>query len=364
MTMRLDPAMAEALRLTRAGDLPEATRLIQARLAGGTAGAPRADADVVDLAPTRVTVSSEPRTTNRWSGMSDNDAAGRFVERRHSGPEGVLDYRLYLPRGAVAGMPLVVMLHGCTQSPEDFARGTGMNRIADELGFVVAYPRQKTAANPNKCWNWFRPEDQRRDRGEPALIAGVTRQILADERANPRRVYVAGLSAGGAAAAVLAACYPDVYVAVGIHSGLAYGAAHDLPSALMAMKRGGGASAVRKGPNTGFVPVITFHGDRDRLVHAGNSREIIAAATAAARIPLMTLTETGRSGGGRRYAREVSADAEGRVLIEQWTVHGAGHAWSGGDAAGSHTDPTGPDASREMLRFFLDHEAALPAGVT
>ena len=268
-----------------------------------------------------------------------------------------MSYMLYRPANAAAGMPLVVMLHGCTQSPEDFARGTGMNSLADELGFLVAYPRQSQSANPQKCWNWFKPGDQQRDRGEPALLAGIARQVIAENRADPERVYVAGLSAGGAAAAIMAAEYPDVFAAVGIHSGLACGAARDLPSAMMAMQRGGGAAGAAQAGRR-FVPVITFHGDRDATVHEVNSREIVAAASAAAGVPLQVRVEQGRSPSGRSFTRELSVAPDGKVVIEQWTIAGSGHAWSGGHSAGSYTDPSGPEASREMVRFFLDHRRA------
>lgn len=264
---------------------------------------------------------------------------------------------LYQPADVTSGMPLVVMLHGCTQSPEDFALGTGMNRLADELGFLVAYPRQTPTANQQRCWNWFRPGDQERGRGEPALIAGVARDVIAAEGADGSRVYVAGLSAGGAAAAVMAAAYPDLFAAVGVHSGLACGAARDLPGALSAMRRGTASDVKRGWAGVRFVPLVTFHGDRDRTVHEINARELVAAATAATGVPIQTEVEKGKAG-GRSYTRSLSRDAAGRVLIEQWTVAGAGRAWSGGDSAGSHADAAGPNASREMMRFFLTHKLA------
>lgn len=346
--MTFNPAIAEAMRLTRAGDLGRATALIQSSLGGKVAAAPpppEVAGLLLDLTPDRRRV-TEP---NEKPGPS-----GTFHARTFRGAAGALGYRLYVPADAKAGMPLVVMLHGCTQSPEDFARGTGMNRLADELGLLVAYPGQSQSANAQKCWNWFKPGDQQRDRGEPALIAGITRQVIVDERADPSRVYVAGLSAGGAAAAIMGAAYPDLYAAVGIHSGLACGSARDLPSALKAMRMGrGGGSAPGRGR---FVPVITFHGDRDTVVHEVNSREIVAAAAAATDGSLQTRMEKGRTDGGRSYSREVSADGSGRTVIEQWTIHGGDHAWAGGDASGSYTDPSGPDASREMIRFFLSHK--------
>lgn len=358
--MALTSSMAEALRLTRAGNLGEATKVIQAMLMGrastGNAPVPATSSDLLDLIPTKVSISRKHDAAREPN--VDIDVPGSFLERRYGGDAGTLGYRLYVPANARAGMPLVVMLHGCTQSPETFARGTGMNLLADEFGFLVAYPGQTTSANAQRCWNWFNPGDQRRDRGEPALVAGVARQVITDLQADPRRVYVAGLSAGGAAAAVVAAEYPELFAAVGIHSGIACGAARDLPSALFAMQRGRGS---RPGAATGaFVPTITFHGDRDTTVNMVNSGEIMAAAVAALDRPIEKRVDTGKSDGGRFYTREVSTDGSGPPVLEQWTIHGAGHAWSGGDAAGSYTDPSGPDASREMLRFFLSHELATP----
>lgn len=353
--MALHSSIAEALRLTRSGDLAEATALLRTALSGGglTAADVPAAGGAADLVPGRVAI------TSRYGRPDPRPAspAGRFEARRHAGPGRAIDYMLHRPARAAPGMPLVVMLHGCTQSPEDFARGTGMNRLADELGFLVAYPRQTQATNPQKCWNWFRPGDQQRGNGEPALIAGLTRDIVAAERADPARIYVAGLSAGGAAAAIMAHAYPDLFAAVGIHSGLACGAARDLPSALAAMKRGATHGVGPRAADARFVPVITFHGDRDGTVDEVNARQIVAAAAAATRVPITVEVLTGDAG-GRRYTRALSRDDRGRVLIEQWTIAGAGHAWSGGDATGSYADAAGPDASRAMLRFFLDHSMA------
>jgi poly(hydroxyalkanoate) depolymerase family esterase len=353
----LRSSMGEALRLTRAGRLTEATGLIRDLLGGKAGGAEPPEArdrladQPLEVPFERVDAPKAKPKAKAGAGASTT-VAGQVLEGRWTGAAGVLDYRLYLPREHRAGMPVVVMLHGCTQSAEDFARGTRMDTLADELGFVVFYPRQTQAANMQKCWNWFKPGDQERDRGEPALIAGATRQVLAEHGGDGARVYVAGLSAGGAAAAIMAARYPDLFAAVGVHSGLACGSARDLPSALSAMRSGGRAA---NGRGERFVPVITFHGDQDHTVNEANSREIVAAASGAAEATLTARVESGRAPGGRAYRREVSQDAQGRVLIEQWTVHGSGHAWSGGDAAGSYTDPQGPDASREMLRFFLTH---------
>ena len=259
-------------------------------------------------------------------------------------------------------LPLVVMLHGCTQSPDDFAAGTRMNVLAEEHGCLVAYPAQSASANISKCWNWFKAEDQQRDGGEPSLIAGITRQIMAEYPVDPQRVYVAGLSAGGAAAAVMAATYPDLYAAVGVHSGLAVGAAKDMPSAFAAMQGGATTSransARRQRCGEGrMVPTIVFHGDQDRTVNPRNGDQVIAQARGAATDDLQATAtaQQGQAAGGRSYRRTTHADAAGQAMLEQWVIQGAGHAWAGGSPAGSYTDPQGPDASREMLRFFLEH---------
>jgi poly(hydroxyalkanoate) depolymerase family esterase len=272
---------------------------------------------------------------------------------------GTRSYKLYVPgRRAAEPLPLIVMLHGCTQSPDDFAAGTGMNALAEEKGCLVAYPAQPASANPSKCWNWFNPGDQQRDRGEPSLIAGITRQIMRDHPVDPSRVYVAGLSAGGAAAAIMGAAYPDLYAAIGVHSGLACGAASDLPSAFAAMRHGPAAPHCNGGPGTAagarIVPTIVFHGDQDTTVHPRNGDQVIARSKAAA-IELRATVQRDQVPGGHGYSRTVHSDPAGRALLEQWTIHGAGHAWAGGGPDGSYTDPRGPDAAREMVRFFLEH---------
>ncbi|OOG87690.1 hypothetical protein B0E41_03900 [Hydrogenophaga sp. A37] len=294
---------------------------------------------------------------------------GQFLLRSFTGPAGARAYKLYIPAHTAAQaaqpMPLVVMLHGCTQSPDDFAAGTQMNRLADERGVLVVYPEQPSSANPSRCWNWFRSEDQQRGSGEPALLAGIVEAVGKECAVDPKRVFVAGLSAGAAMAVVLGETYPELFAAVGAHSGLPYAAAHDIPSALGAMK-GRGAMGRGHFPGTAddprldashAVPVIVFHGDRDHTVQHSNGETIVSQARAAhARLPkalaLVSTTEEGETG-GRRYTRTVHADAQGQPRVEQWTLHGAGHAWSGGDPSGSFTDAAGPDASAEMLRFFL-----------
>jgi poly(hydroxyalkanoate) depolymerase family esterase len=284
----------------------------------------------------------------------------RFEERTYVNEAGSRPYKLYIPSGYTGqALPLVVMLHGCTQSPDDFAAGTQMNELAEEHRLLVAYPAQTQAANMSKCWNWFSATDQQRDQGEPSLIAGITRQIMRDFPVEAGRVFIAGLSAGGAAAAIMGATYPDLYTAVGVHSGLACGAASDMPSAFAAMKQGGslrGGGSRRPG---GFVPTIVFHGDRDTTVNPINGDQVIAQAKAAA--DLRTTVSRGEAPGGMGYTRTLQADESGRPMLEHWVLHGAGHAWSGGSAAGSYTEPRGPDASREMMRFFLEQPVTATA---
>jgi len=292
---------------------------------------------------------------------------GKFIEATYSNLAGTRAYKLYIPSGYRGqALPLVVMLHGCTQSPDDFAAGTRMNLIAEEQTCLVVYPAQPSEANAAKCWNWFRPSDQRRGQGEPSLIAGITRQVMRDYSVDPQRVYIGGLSAGAAAAAaaVMGATYPDLYAAICVHSGLAWGAANDIPSAFAAMRQGELSASSRSGDISAVlehgsaVPTIVFHGDRDNTVHPRNGDHVIAQKRTT---NLQKNMHRGRVPGGHAYTRTIHTDASGRAILEHWEIHGAGHAWSGGSPAGSYTDPRGPDAAREMLRFFLEHPSPTAA---
>jgi poly(hydroxyalkanoate) depolymerase family esterase len=275
----------------------------------------------------------------------------RFETRTFTGAGGSRNYKIYVPSTYTGqSLPVLVMLHGCTQYPDDFARGTRMNGLAEEQSFLVVYPEQPRSANMQRCWNWYEPADQQRDGGEPALIAGIVRQVITEFSADAKRVYAAGLSAGGAAAAVLAATYPDLFAAVGVHSGLACGAARDMPSAFAAMRGDGtGTFAGKRHP----VPTIVFHGDRDKTVNVANGDRVAAQAPSGP--GLTQAVNEGRTPDGVTYTRTVRTDASGRAVLEQWVLHGTGHAWSGGDSSGSFADARGPDASREMVRFFLAH---------
>jgi poly(hydroxyalkanoate) depolymerase family esterase len=262
------------------------------------------------------------------------------------------------------------MLHGCTQGPDDFAAGTRMNELAEAQPCLVVYPAQTPAANGSKCWNWFKATDQHREQGEPSIIAGITREILATHNVDRQRIYVAGLSAGGAMALTMAMTYPDLYAAAGIHSGLPHGAAKDLPSALMMMQRNAVAPGRRAPAIPGgrpAIPTIVFHGDRDKTVHPGNGEDVIAQCapprsgrSRKADAVLRVNVERGQVPKGHAYTRTTYHDADGQAVMEQWLIHGAGHAWSGGSSRGSYTDPKGPDASWEMLRFFRERSKPKP----
>ncbi|MFN4059413.1 MAG: alpha/beta hydrolase family esterase [Paracoccus hibiscisoli] len=282
--------------------------------------------------------------------------SGRFISGSHDCNFGARTYRLYVPSVAVspvASVPLVVMLHGCGQTPEDFAKGTRMNTLAQDLGVMVLYPAQSRDAHPNRCWNWFREGDQQRGGGELALLADMVRTIIASHPVDPARVYVAGLSAGASAALLLAHAYPDLFAAVGCHSGLPTGAARDKGSALIAMKQGNPGTRLDRP-----VPTIIFHGSDDHVVTARNGR--LVALRALETFPRLEVTEQARQvAKGRAYVRTLHRIGRGRAYVEHWLIKGSGHAWSGGSRSGRFVDPTGPDASREMLRFFLRHKTTL-----
>jgi poly(hydroxyalkanoate) depolymerase family esterase len=397
--------MAEATRLTRIGRLAEATALIQRTLGGMSVPARRSTrADASNEAVVRiveVTPALPGPTIQGGAGASPGPApaspavppqtpspdvlqlpgrlhdpmqrrqplrpgvvspsshpGGKFVDGVYSNTAGTRTYKLYIPRSYTGqSVPLVIMLHGCTQNSVDFAAGTRMNMFAEGKTFLVAYPEQVSSANNSKCWNWFQPADQQRGMGEPSVIAGITRQIMNSYHIDINRVYVAGMSAGGAMAVIMAATYPDLYAAVGVHSGLAYCAAQDVRSGFAAMRRGADQSARQL---TTVIPLIAFHGDRDTTVSPVNADHLLdqwlkATSHEQGRSAHSTKVERGQVVGGRAYTRSIYHDASGHAIVEKWLVHQAGHAWSGGSSDGSFTDPRGPDASNELLRFFAEH---------
>jgi len=409
----------DATRLTRSGQLAEATVAIQRALAEATQAGTHTErqGDVIDVevverpsAATRATdehAASVAEPVHTVTGVFEADdervvanaitardapteadpdlvvdappvarppsGRGRFLASSFTGAAGTRPFKLFVPEGFDGeALPLVVMLHGCTQNPDDFAAGTRMNAIAQEQGFFVLYPAQAPRSNSQKCWNWFSPQHQQRGSGEPALLAGMTRHILQTHGVDRDRVYVAGLSAGGAMAAILGRESPDVFAAAGVHSGVVPGAAYDVASAFAVM-RAGPASANPASPfvlwtpptapvaTSGSLPLIVFHGDADQTVVIANADAVIAAALGGATVVASTSQGMGATG-ERAFKRTVwrrdDAAPDAAALAEHWVVHGSPHAWSGGDPSGSFTDPSGPDASREMLRFFAEHPRA------
>jgi poly(hydroxyalkanoate) depolymerase family esterase len=340
MTTYLTTLMRETSRLMQAGDLVEATRNIQRVLGSQTATPPH-------RAPPASPAPAQAKVLN--AGLQGDT----FASGWHVHASATHRYKLYSPPGHQGRrLPLVVMLHGCTQNPDDFAAGTGMNASAREQGFFVLYPEQTQQANPSRCWNWFKHSHQARGRGEPAWIASLTAALAAEQGIDTRRIYIAGLSAGGAMAAITANAYPELFAAVGVHSGLPPGVAGNLPDAL-ALMRSGALGTVQSGqpaaPPQVLVPTIVFHGDADQTVHPRNGEQVFVAAGGAGHAQV----EQGVSASGRRFTRSTHHGLNGAVLAEHWLVHGAGHAWSGGSASGSFTDANGPDATHEMLRFFF-----------
>ena len=359
MIKSLGDTMGHALAATRAGNLSEATRLIQSGLSGAAPAQPQRD--VVSTSPrlngskiNRDAETIEPQAAphSKWRspfqempGIFGRNAAvpqplseGAQIESRTGTSEaGSRNYRLYIPSNTPKG--LIVMLHGCSQSADDFAIGTGMNAVAEQFDLLVAYPEQTRSANANGCWNWFEPAHQGRGMGEPEIIAEITRTLLAEF--SVKEAMVAGLSAGGAMAGVLAETYPELFSAVGVHSGLATGSSSDMGSAFAAMQ---GRSGVLTRTEQ-VVPTLIVHGTSDTTVHHSNATRIVESFGVA--------TETAQteqfSAGGRTVTRSIYRAGS----IELWSVEGAGHAWSGGQAGGSYTDASGPDASAEMVRFFL-----------
>ena len=348
--------MNEATRLTQAGQVTAATALIQQALRQRTFAAETDTAeDVVIDVIARVIGPCAAEPLLRGPVLQPlgegHEEAGSFGEGHAA-----RSFKLFVPPHEVhvGPRPLVVMLHGCTQDPDDFALGTQMNELARVHGLYVLYPSQSRRANPQGCWNWFKGSHQQRGRGEPATLAGMTRFITGQHDIDPSRVYVAGLSAGGAMAAILGQAYPDVFAAVGVHSGLPPGAAKDLPGGLAAMRG--------QAPGAGEplrVPTIVFHGDADATVHPCNGAQLFDAAPGDPARVEQEPVQHARS--RRRATRHRRLDEHGRVVAEHWVVHGAAHAWSGGHHAGSHCDADGPDASAEMLRFFLSHRLSKPS---
>jgi poly(hydroxyalkanoate) depolymerase family esterase len=368
MKPRLLDAMGEALSLVRQSNVAEATALLRRALSGEAPQGRDSASDAQPLLPPAPAFAPPPRrplgevlralrTRPAVPGGAPeaepaHDFGERFLKRVHRGPAGSLTFRLYVPADRERReLALVLMLHGCTQNPEDFALGTQMNDLAEEFGLIVAYPHQPRRANPSGCWNWFDRRHQNRGSGEPAKLAGLAQALAKEFGVGQERIFAAGLSAGGAMAEVLAATYPDVFAAVGVHSGLPYRSAVDVPSAFAAMKGTAAVNSSSPAANDRRCRKIIIHGGADLTVNSVNGERILDQAergdTTLKRIDLDW------EGEGGRVRRTVLEDAEGRPVVEHLFVEGGGHAWYGGDPRGSYTQAVGLDASRVMVRFFL-----------
>jgi poly(hydroxyalkanoate) depolymerase family esterase len=305
--------------------------------------------------------------------------AGEWVTGSASNAAGSRNYLLWVPSTYDKRKPtaLVMLLHGCMQTPQDVAAISGMNLVADKNNFLVVYPEQTREANPLRCWNWFDAKHQERDSGEPALLAAIIKQVGSTHNLDARRVYVAGISAGAAMAVVMGAAYPDLFSGIGVMAGLGFKAGTTVETGLAAMKQGGpdpkqlgllAFEAMTKGPRGKSVrrmPVIVFHGDADPYLSPLNADQVIAQwaktndylddgkdnASVKAE-PARTFEES--VPGGHDYIRYVYGDHSDRLLMEKWIVKGLGHAWSGSPAAAPFADPKGPNASAEMWRFFTE----------
>ncbi len=369
--------LINATRLTGVGKLMDATRLIQRALLGASPAVQKQSQPAARREPVRSTNELQnrepppqviilPPPTLPTTPRPPRADLAPFLPRRTASFtkhqfvfEGTAyPYRLYIPATPVSDaattalLPLIVLLHGCKQDALDFSHGTAMNDLAEAQQAMVLYPEQITSGNAMRCWNWFDPSHQQAGRGEPGMIAALTQKMITHEGADPDRIYVAGLSAGGAMAAVVANLYPHLFAAVGVHSGLAAGAAQSMMQAFSAMQEGA------KGHHTTALPTIVFHGTADQTVNPSNGVHITQAALAAFKaegLDLVKSKATVHHGDDQSADRTLYSDANGKPFVESWRISAGPHAWSGGSVQGSYTDPDGPDASAAMLAFFLQH---------
>jgi poly(hydroxyalkanoate) depolymerase family esterase len=318
-------------------------------------------------------------------GHATGAQAGDWVSGSASNSSGSRNFKLWVPSGydKRKSSPLVMMLHGCMQKPEDLATISGMNDVADKNNFLVVYPEQPADANPLKCWNWFDPRHQARDSGEPALLAAIVKQVQASNRIDADRIFVVGISAGAAMAVVMGVTYPDLFDGIGVCAGLEFKAATSAETGLAAMKQGGpdpkqqGLIAFKsitenlRGKSKRHLPVIVFQGDADPYVNPLNADQLIAqwaetndylddARNNGSIKSQPSSTTEGSVPGGHQFAKSSYNDRAGRLLMEKWIVKGLGHAWSGSPAASAFGDPKGPNASQEMWRFFVATTSRLP----
>jgi poly(hydroxyalkanoate) depolymerase family esterase len=304
--------------------------------------------------------------------------AGSWTSGKVKNPSGSLEYKLFVSSAyrKEKSVPLVVMLHGCTQKVEELAAISGINELADKNNFLVAYPEQSVAANPLKCWNWFDPKHQSRDAGEPSLIAAVIQDIRTSYNIDEKRMYVVGISAGGAMAVVMGTAYPELFAGLGVIAGTEYKAALNVQDGLTAMKQGGpdpnqqgllAFQAIQKSPvgTKTRLPLIVFQGTKDPYLSPVNTDQLItqwaqthdylddgkdndSVSIRSAKEKKVDVP------GGYSLTKSSYSDSQGHLLLEKWIVEGLGHAWPGSSVANPFADAKGPNATEEMWRFFSE----------
>ena len=314
-----------------------------------------------------VAILALPSVLAGWSPRSG--PVGRTFSGAYTNGAGTRPYSGYLPSTYHAGaaVPLVVGLHGCTQSADEFRKQTGLDDLAEAKNFIVVYPQQIRDANPMGCWNWFKGADMVRGQGEPSIIAGITQWVQQHYSVDPKRIYVEGFSAGAAMANVMGATYPDLYAAIGVGSGVEYdGGTAALGGAALDPRQSGHAAFQAMGKHAREVPALVFHGGKDQTLPVNNAEKLVqqwqttdalveygAPSPSFPQTPASTHTKL--SPAFQLYTVNSYNDGHRREVLEYWLVPDMDHAWSGGCSCGSYSYPSGPDESRAMYDFFIEH---------
>jgi poly(hydroxyalkanoate) depolymerase family esterase len=349
----------------RLGHARRAACVLTVLLAGcGGDGAPDRDASAASDGG----AAADGDASSDGSAAGDGAGAGGWFTGTYADASGQRDYRVYVPSGyrADSPAPLVTVLHGCTVDAAMMDDTTRYAALAEQRGFLVVYPEQTAAANPALCWNWFDPANQTRGQGEGTLIAGATRAVMMRWSIDQRRVFVIGASAGGAMSVLVGATYPDLFAAVGVVAGCEFGGAPCGATGGPAPKTQGHLAYQAMGAFARAQPVIVFQGDADPVVAPVNGQQVIDQWIATddeaddgvlnGSVPSTPAQSTsGQVPNGRAFELAQYDGASGSTLLEYFLVHGAGHAWPGGPASASFTDPGGPDATTLSYEFFLAH---------
>ncbi|AWH53533.1 PHB depolymerase esterase [Stenotrophomonas sp. ESTM1D_MKCIP4_1] len=316
-----------------------------------------------------------------WLAMSATAAAadtpGHWDFGVYGNVYGAREYQVWVPANYQPSqpLPLLLVLHGCVTGPNLMGEASGFNDVADTEGFIVVYPRQNVTANPMRCWNFPLPVNQARGSGEPSILAGIVDEVKAGYAVDPRRVYVTGISAGGAMTATMLACYSDVFAAGAIHAGGMYKGATTVSGSAYALLAGSIYSPDSNGrlawqcsgsPKPRPLPVLVFHGSADSTVNPINGQQAVRQFLQTNDLAddgldndsvkyVPTSTYQGQVPGGRSYTVDTYA-YNGRVLAQHYVVQGMGHAWSGSQTGLPFTDAQGPDATLITWLFLKDNQ--------